>query len=302
MSGWSPIHLCSSYMRQILIFFLPFLSFCTFSQETSVQEQEADEIIDELLTENLELDDLMDSLSNFQFLYVSITYNNDTYFSGRDIGIDQYNVRPQISYMHSKGFFGSLTGAYYSEFDPNWDFTATTLGYTKGLGKKMLVRYYSSYTKYFYSEGVENPFGNAIAVGIGIKNKQRTLGTQLYGTYLFGEDNSFQISSRSSYQFKLINSKKTNLRFRPQLGIVIGQQTFELAQTTFQNGALIIDYIENDVFALINTQLNLPLQLTCNSFDIEFGYNLNFPSAIGDESNLPTTGFFNFSLAYLIDF
>jgi hypothetical protein len=55
------------------------------------------------------------------------------------------------------------------------------------------------------------------------------------------------------------------------------------------------------VFDLINTQINLPLLYSTNSFDFEAGYNINFPNAIGDESNLKNTGFFSFSIGYLID-
>ena len=292
-------------MKRILGFLMPLLSFCAFSQEateTSIQEQEANEIIDELLSEDSELDTIMDGLENFQFLYVSTSYYTDTYFSGRDIGIDQYSIRPQISYVHSKGFFTSLSGVYYDGFDPNWDYTAATLGYGKGLGKSNQLRFSTTYTRYFYSEGVTNPFHNAVTIGLGVRNKKRNFGTQLSSTYLFGDDGSFQISSRTYYAIKFLDSKKTNLKFRPQLGIVAGQQTFEMAQTSFQNGTFFISYIENDVFTLINTQLNLPLQLTLGAFDMEMGYNLNFPSAIGTESDLPTTGFFNFSLSYMIDF
>ena len=274
---------------------------CVFSQEKTSGENEVDEIIDSLLMEEQDMEAFMESITDFQFLYFSVNYSNDTYFSGRDIGIDQYNVRPQITYMHSKGFFASLSGVYYSEFTPNWDYSTATLGYGSYLGKKNSVRLYASYSRYFYSDGVENPFTNDISVGLGIKNKKRTFGSQLTGTYLFGDDNSFQIVSRSFIAFGLLKTKKIVLKLRPQLNIVAGQQTLELAQTSFQNGVIVTDYLENDVFDLINTQVNLPLQLTTNSFDFELGYTLNLPSALDNESDLPTTGYFNLSIAYMLD-
>ncbi len=274
---------------------------CVFSQEKTGSENEVDEIIDNLLMEDQDMEAFMESITDFQFLYFSVNYTNDTYFSGRDIGIDQYNVRPQITYMHSKGFFASLSGVYYSEFTPNWDYSTTTLGYGTYLDKKKSVRLYASYSRYFYSDGVENPFTNDISLGLGIKNKKRTFGTQLTATYLFGDDNSFQITSRSFVAFGLLKTKKVVLKLRPQLSIVAGQQTLELAQTSFQNGTIVTDYLENDVFDLINTQVNFPLQLTTNSFDFELGYTLNLPSALDNESDLPTTGYFNLSIAYMLD-
>lgn len=281
----------------LLILGLP----CVFSQEKTTEDNEVDEIIDNLLMEDQDMEAFIDSVSDFQFVYLSANYSNDTYFSGRDIDIDQYNIRPQLTYMHSQGFFASLSGVYYSEFIPNWDYTTATLGYGKSLDKKKLLRLYASYSRYFYSKGVENPFTNAVSVGLGIKNKKRTLGTQLTGTYLFGEDNSFQIDSRSFVAFQLVKTKEMDLKLKPQLSFVAGQQTLELAQTSFQNGVQVTNYLENDVFDLINTQVNIPLQFSSNSFDMELGYSINFPSALANESNLPTTSYFNLSIGYMID-
>lgn len=289
-------------MKKNIMSFLILLSgVFTYSQEkTPNKEKEVDEIIDSLFEEDGVLEELAKTIDDFQFLYLSINYNNNTYFSGRDIGIDQYNVRPQMTYMHSKGFMASISGMYYSNFVPRWDFTAATIGYNKNIGKKR-IRLYSYYSRYFYSSGVDNPFENALTLGTGIKNKQQTIGTQLSGTYLFGKDESFQISSTIYASFKLLKTNKSTLKLRPELNFVAGKQTFELAQTYILNGVLTTDYLENDIFDLINTQINIPLEFSTNSFDFEFGYNINLPSAIGTESNLKATGFFNFSMAYLFD-
>ena len=118
-------------MRKFLTLFLILIGVhTTISQEKSIKEKEVDEIIDALFNEDEAIDELMDELSNFKFLYLSLDYNSDTYFSGRDIDIDQYNLKPQLTYMNAKGFFASLSGTYYSEFIPKWDFTSATFGYS----------------------------------------------------------------------------------------------------------------------------------------------------------------------------
>ena len=73
--------------------------------------------------------------------YNTNQYNSNTYFSGRDIDIDQFNVSPQITYVNSNGLFASVSGIYYSEFLPNWDVTTVTVGYGKNFGKKKLFKY-----------------------------------------------------------------------------------------------------------------------------------------------------------------
>lgn len=289
-------------MKNILTLILILLGVhSVVSQEKSVKEREVDEIIDALFNEEESIDQLIKELSNFEFLYLTLDYATDTYFSGRDIEIDQYNYKPQLTYMHSKGFFTSLSGTYYSQFDPKWDFTSATIGYSKGLSTKKIARFYGAYTKYFYASGVDNPFKNTLSVGFGIRNKERTLGTQLTATYLFGVDNSSQFSWRSYGVFNILKTKKTSLKFRPQMSLIAGKQTFELAQTSFQNGQLLTNYLENEVFDLINTQINFPLQLSINAFDFELGYNINLPSELSFEENLQSTSYFNFSLGYMID-
>ena len=288
-------------MKKCLALLL-WLSGLFFAQAQELtKEKEIDDLIEELFMEDEVINELTASLKNSQFLYVSATYNSDTYFSGRDIDIDQYNITPQITYAHSNGIFASLSGIYYSEFVPKWDVTTATVGFGKNIGKKKLFKYSVSYSKYFYANDIDNIYTNTLNAGLGVRNKKRTLGTQLSGSYLFGEDQSFEIASRSFVDFNLLKTNKTSFKFKPQLNIIAGKQTIELARIVSQNGQLLTEYTENDVFDLINTQINLPLIFSTNSFDFEAGYNINFPNAIGDESNLKNTGFFNFSIGYLID-
>ncbi|MFA5300323.1 MAG: hypothetical protein WC389_19225, partial [Lutibacter sp.] len=122
--------------------------------QESTKEKEIDDLIDELFREDELINELTASISNFQFLYVSATYNSDTYFSGRDIGIAQYNITPQITYAHSNGIFASLSGIYYSEFVPKWDVTVATVGFSKNIDAKKLFKYAISYSKYFYTEDI----------------------------------------------------------------------------------------------------------------------------------------------------
>jgi len=154
-----------------------------YSQEPT-KEKEINDLIDELFMEDDVINELTTSLKNFQFLYISTTYNSDTYFSGRDIGIDQYNIIPQITYAHSNGIFASLSGIYYSEFVPKWDVTTATVGFGRNIGLKKLFKYSISYSKYFYANDIDNIYTNTINLGLGVRNKKRTLGTQLSGSYL----------------------------------------------------------------------------------------------------------------------
>ncbi|REE81696.1 hypothetical protein BX611_1231 [Lutibacter oceani] len=288
-------------MKNYLLFIFSFL----FSLIVSAQEPKKDnidEFLDDiLLQEDKVIDQLLESLNNFEFIYLNLNYNSNTYFSGRDIDYDQYNITPQITYVNSKGFYAGVAGNYYSEFYPKWDATIVLLGYSKHIGKSKIFKYNISYSKYFYANELDNIYSNTANLGFNAINKNKNIGTYITGSYFFGDKQSYQISSRTFVSLDLLKSNNLKIKFRPQLNIIAGKQTIELARTTSIDGIENTEYIENNVFDLINTQVNLPLQLTYKSFDIELGYNHNFPNPIGTETSLKTTGFFNISLGYLFD-
>ncbi|TVZ56258.1 hypothetical protein OD91_1540 [Lutibacter sp. Hel_I_33_5] len=288
-------------MKKIYIFFFLLVGFTNlYGQELEIKEEltnEEDEIIDLLLGEE-SIEDFIKSATNIQFLYFTVDYNNNTYFSGRDIGTDQFNTNPQISYINSNGFFAGLSSIYFSQFSPKWDYVAATVGYGKNFGKDKKYRWTSSYAKYFFTDNTDdNPFKNAFSLGLEVDNKSKTLGTELTTTYLFGDDESFQIVSSSYAQIDLHKSKNYHLKFRPQLNIIVADQTIQLAQ--INNGS--ISYITNNDFGLLNTQLQVPLQLNVSDFDFEFGFTVNVPSPLEGESNLGITTNFNFSIGYLLE-
>jgi len=296
------------YMKKISVLFLLIFSVLTVSaQEISEKDKillstEEDEIIDDILGDDIDVDQFLKSIASFQFLYFSVDYNTKTYFSGRDIGSDQFNVNPQITYIHSNGFFVGVNGLYYSEFSPKWDYTSLTAGYGQSFGKNKPYAWTSSYARYFYSDGVDNPFTNEISFGLEATNINKTLGTELTATYLFGDDTSFQLISSNYGIVNLSKTKEYQLRLRPELNIVIAQQTIQLARTFTIKGKQFTKNTQKNDFGLINTQLQIPLQLNTGGFDFELGYIVNFPTALEGETGLGITSNINFSISYLLGF
>ncbi len=266
------------------------------------EEDQIDMLLDELFYNDQQfIDDILDSFNTYNFLYTNVSFNSNTFFSGRDSGVDQFNLVPQLSYYSSSGFNVSVSGLYYETYSPNWDFTNVYVGYNNTIGKKKLFNYNVGYTRYFYSDGWDT-FTNSLDLSVGIRNKKKNLGTKLGASYLFGKDQSFQIVSRTYAIATITKQKNFVLKFRPQISFLIAQQTIALEQLNTQGEEPVTEFIYNDIFDLLNTQLNLPLTLATKSWDFELGYNINFPSAVESEPNLDTTGFLNLSIGYLIDF
>jgi hypothetical protein len=283
-----------------LLLFTVATTVSSYGQVTN-DEDEIDILLDELFFNDQQfIDEILDSFNTYNFIYTNISFNSNTFFSGRDSGIDQFNLVPQISYYSSSGFNMSVSGIYYETFEPNWDFTNVYLGYYNALGKNKQFTYSAGYTRYFYSDGWDT-FTNSIDLSVGLRNKKRTIGTKLGASYLFGTDQSFQLVSSSYGKINISKQKNFSLKLIPKLNFILAQQTIALEQLVGQGDQVTTEFVYNDIFDLLNTQINIPLSLTTKSWDFELGYNINFPSALESESDLKTTSFFNISIGYLID-
>jgi hypothetical protein len=124
-----------------LLLFTIATSFVSYGQEKT-EEDVLDGLLDELFFNDKEfVDDLLSSINEYDFLYATATYNSNTYFAGRDSGVDQFSFIPQISYYSSSGFNATISSVYYENFDPNWDFVSLSAGYSNTIGKNKTFHY-----------------------------------------------------------------------------------------------------------------------------------------------------------------
>lgn len=282
-----------------LLLFSIATSFCSYAQEENLDD--IDGLIDELFFNDQQfLDELIEGGLTYNFLYTSVSYNTNTFFSGRDSGTDQFNIIPQVSYYHSSGFNASISGIYYQNFAPAWDFTSVSVGYFNTIGKQKNFNYNLGYTHFFYSDDFDD-FTNSIDLSVGIRNTKRTLGTTLAASYLFGTDTSLQLVSNSFLNINLKRTSNLALRFRPNISFIIADQTYTFSSLIRSPLGPRIVTVVQEVFDLLNTQLSFPLSLSTKSWDFEIGYHLNLPNAVSNESNLSNTNFFSFSVGYLLD-
>ena len=91
------------------------------------------------------------------------------------------------------------------------------------------------------------------------------------------------------------------MKFRPQMNFLVAEQTATIMPPPPRPGDPPPPLIITEEFTLLNTQLNLPISFTSNTWDIEVGWNLNLPNAIRGEGSLDTTNFFSLTVGYLFD-
>ncbi len=289
-----------------LILTLSFIAVNSYAQTEEELDTEIDAIIDELIAEEVDIVDYIDQLSKQHLIYISLEYNNKTYFLGRDLNIDQFSLSPQLLYQHHSGFYLGVSGAFYSEFDPKWDLTTAVAGYTNSFGKHDNFTYDLSYSRYIFSDSESRDFENSLDASFSIETNNQLLGISAGVSYFFGDEQGFQNNFEiySSIDLFKIN-KKHQISLNPQLSFILGNENIDTSRIDDLIIDLpIIDRIVNEfeTYALRNTQLSIPLNIEINDFDLEFGYNFNFPNALAFERNLENTSFFNIGLSYIFSF
>jgi hypothetical protein len=282
-----------------LLLFSIATSFVCYGQEVP-DDQEIDLLLDELFFNDEKLvDDLMNALNEYDFIYSTVTYNSNTFFAGRDSGVDQLNITPQVSYFSSSGFNAAVTSVYFEKQNPNWDFIGLTVGYGNTIGKNKNVHYNLGYSRLFFSDGFDD-FNNSIDLTFGIRNKNRTVGFLASASYLFGTEQSVQLSGRFYGNLTLTRGLGYALRFRPQVNFLFAEQSILF----FPRPRPMLPPSPPEIieeFGLLNTQFSFPVSYTTSSWDFELAWNLNLPSPIEREGTLDSTNFFSFTIGYLFD-
>ena len=309
-----------------LTFFI--LIFPTIYSQQKTEVEEIDLLIEELFFSQQDLGELINE-NKISLIYSSVNYNSNTYYSGRSIGVNQFNLSPQISYLNSNGLTISLSGIYLDQFEPAWDLTTISIGYSKWINKRNTLSLNTNFSNYFYSYDQNNIYSRSVSLGMSYQSFNDKLFLNTSAGIFFDGSNLFQIASNFYYSFNLIKKRekikeqnkrsqvwkvnvngkqkprriltdKLTLDFNPMVSFYFNSETIdtEYSPSFFINQKSSAD---QNYFGLINTQIKLPIEFNLNNIDLEFSYYINIPVPIGDENNLPNTSFFGISIGYLFD-
>ena len=280
-------------MRLIAVFLLlMFTSHLALAQPSNNEKSnDIDAIIDEFfIVDTLAVLQAYDDLKS-GFLYASISYDDQAYFSGRDFDIDQYGLTPSLTYLNSQSIYLFAGGSYYSALDPAWDMFVLGAGRFWSIGKQKKWSISAGYTHSFIDDNSEELNKHRLSSSISIKEQSFQL--SLAGGFLFGTDASYYLSASASLDVTIAQINTIELSFEPSFYMLFSQQNI-VEQVSFFSSA------ESTVFDRINSQLELPIVFDNNSVDFTFSYSLNFPNNIFVDEDLSSSGFFSLSLGWLI--
>ena len=277
-------------------FFILLVCWSTLSL-AQTQESEKPSGMNELLDELFFVDTLavLQAYEDIKskFLYASISFDEQAYFSGRDFDIDQFGLTPSLTYLSNGGTYLFASGSYYSELDPAWDLLALGAGQFWSLGTKKQWLISASYTHSFLGEDSEGL--NTHRLSSSVSYKIKPLQFNVAGGYLFGDEPNYYFSVSMNYETTLAQIGPYKLTFEPNLYILFSQQNL-IEQVSF------FRFTQSTVFDRVNSQLELPFTFDNNSLDITLSYNRNFPNNLFEDENLSSSGYFSISLGWLIPF
>ncbi len=231
------------------------------------------------------------------FIYTSLAWNSETYFSGRDLGIEQYNMPAGIAYYHKSGLSISYSGVYYQEFEPNWNLSAGSIAYQKTIDKNESVYIDLSLSQFFDHSG-NSLYSNSFGLGGGYLSPKHKIGLYITNDLLVGkEDSSYQLTGKLYKIFTLKNTSTYRLYFKPQLKFIFSKQNF--VYESIIDDTIVLNEVE--IFDLLNTQVEIPLKMYINNFDIGVCYIHNFPHAVYNEPAINSKGLINLSIGYLLN-
>jgi len=265
------------------------------------QEEKLDSLLDVILFEDEEMLSLLTGKRNYQFLYARTHFETQSYFSGRDIGIEQQNYSAQLSYFHSAGIHVAVGTVWYSQFKPRLYATSLTVGYSDKFGKSNDYRYRASYNRYFYSQmdSVDShAFNNAFAMGATID--KGFLGTRLDLALLTGEERAGQVSWDLFADITLIKlGTFDRIKFEPEVSFFFGKEIMAYYELGAPGRDQEYIEVEDSDFGLLNLSFGFPLIIDYKNLDLELAYNINLPNSMLSEDKLPMTTYFSISLGYI---
>jgi hypothetical protein len=267
------------------------------------QTDSLDSLLMDVFQGDREMMQLLNPHKEYYYLYGSIAGDSKTFYAGRELGEDMYNLNTNLYFFHSKGFFAGASGSWYSQLDPGYNTTVISAGINTPLNQKKSLNFRAYYSRYFYNNAdpeFESVFNNNLGTGLSLKNKW--IGGRLSLNFLFGKDFGMNITPGIFSHITLFRFSNYNkIELAPEVSAFIGSETVE-----YQNASNIGNppqepsVTTEDAYGLLNTQFYFPVCVYLGDFDLEFGYSVNIPSTQVETITYPVSSYFSISIGYIL--
>lgn len=272
----------------------------TFSLPSFAQVDRIDSLLNDLVFNESDPLIIPEKPVKFDFIYTGANYNSNTFYAGREVSSDMYNVSGYLFYYNSSGLYAGVSGLWFDQLTPSYANTTLSTGFSKAIDKNKLFTFRTSYSHFFYykTDSVSiYPYTNNFSLGMSFRKKW--IGARVSGSLLFGDDNKITISSAIYSRLTLIKLGKYNKIYTsPELSFFLGPETVSSTKISVQDTLTSAGI--KDAYSLLNTQLYMPVGISLGNFDFEFSYSLNFPTTQDVNITYPTKSYFVISIGYLL--
>lgn len=266
------------------------------------QADRMDSLLTDVFGDDKEMMQFLNPPAINYYLYGSVMSDSKTYYAGRELGDNMYNINGSLYFFHSKGFFIGASGSWYSQLDPGYNTTIMSAGINRPLNQNKSLNFRASYSRYFYHYSdpeVENDFNNNMGTGISLRNKW--IGGRLSFNFLFGKDFGMNfIPSIYSHITVARFGDNNTIQLSPDVSVFIGSETVEYENTGQIGNPPQESVTTEDAYGFLNTQFNLPVCVYVGNFDIELGYSINIPTTQDESYTYPVSSFFSLSVGYFL--
>jgi hypothetical protein len=233
----------------------------------------------------------------FDFIFTGANFNSSTFYAGREVSSNMYNISGHIFYYSSTGLFAGVSGIWFDELTPSYSTTTLSAGFSKAIDKSKLLTFRTSYSRFlYYSTDTASvyPYKNNFSLGLTFRKKW--VGARVSANLLFGDEYRVNISSGIYSRFTIAKFGKYNKIYSaPDLSVFFGPETVE---TSKSNNSETTNNLK-DVYSLLNTQLYIPIGISVGDFDLELSYSVNFPTTQDINTTYPVSSFYSISIGYL---
>lgn len=299
--------------RNIFLIILLATALPGFSQQEDMLDEALDEflfgkeyqdsLVESMILNDMDITDIISALYDTRYIYVRSDFENRTFFSGQDLGIDQFNISGQVFYQGAKGLSVGIAGIMYSQFQPKYNTTIVTAGYNNRIKGVKGLNIRASYSRYFFAK-IDSVEGNAFnsSANLGFAWQWKIIGSSADFSMLLGNEISGQANWDIFFEIPVIRFGLFNkISFEPEVSFLLGNETVVVGQYVTLPRFSGEIYAERNTFGLMNTTLRIPLSASIGNFDLTAGYNFNFPRSPGTDDTPERTSFFNLSLGYIFD-
>lgn len=240
---------------------------------------------------------------------ISASYISNVTYRGRDGGVKQSALSPQLAYKHRSGLFVAGSAAWLNNSISGWDQRNIGAGYEFELGNHFAGTF--SYTHFRFSDSSQlerAELTNSLDGELSLLTKP--LNASIVLSLAFGTASEFTTEFSLSHEFDVDRFLgRSKLSIEPTVTAIVGGQNSSLTQTRLKRAATkkgkVVAVVQSttqtkNYFGILDYEFEVPIVLAYKNAMFSPTFSYAIPINVMDASDTAPFFYFSFSVAYTI--